>query len=240
MNYKKIIAVGLTSATLLSGAISTVSAAQMQLTRTSYVYNVKGKRVKSAKLAKGKNVRILGTKIIKGKKYYRIGKNKYVKVASLEEISNPATQEELDTLKSLIKSAQDIRLGNVGSMSRYELSSPKAQENFISAINRALYLVKRENSTSKEINDAKEKLDNAINQLDGQRYSLPCSRLDFENGRYTLTDNDKTAILNLVNKVHEATDAHFEKADCQYITYTSKDLSTRHVNTEEYLQFAKQ
>lgn len=50
-----------------------------KLTHNAYVYNSKGKRVKGAKtLKKGRKLRILGYKTIKGKKYARIGKNRYV------------------------------------------------------------------------------------------------------------------------------------------------------------------
>lgn len=96
MNYKKIIAVGLTSATLLSGAITTVSAAQMQLTRTSYVYNAKGKRTKK-RLSSSKELKILGKKIIKGKKFYRVGKNKYVLASNFAKIESTPSNTEPST-----------------------------------------------------------------------------------------------------------------------------------------------
>lgn len=77
MKIRKIIATALASATLLGTAVTTVSAAQLQLVKKSYVYNAKGRKTKST-LRKGKKVKTLGTKKIKGKKFYKIGKNKYI------------------------------------------------------------------------------------------------------------------------------------------------------------------
>lgn len=77
MKIRKIIATTLASATLLGTAVTTVSAAQLQLVKKSYVYNAKGKKTKGT-LRKGKTVKTLGTKKIKGKKFYKIGKNKYI------------------------------------------------------------------------------------------------------------------------------------------------------------------
>ena len=77
MKIRKIIATALASATLLGTAVTTVSAAQLQLVKKSYVYNAKGKKTKGT-LRKGKTVKTLGTKKIKGKKFYKIGKNKYI------------------------------------------------------------------------------------------------------------------------------------------------------------------
>lgn len=53
-----------------------------KLTKNAYIYNVRGKRVGKKVLKKGKTVKILGTKKIHGKKYYRIGKNQYVRTAN--------------------------------------------------------------------------------------------------------------------------------------------------------------
>lgn len=49
----------------------------------SYVYNNKGKRVKVPTLKKNLPILFYNTKTIKGKKYYRIGKNQYVKAANV-------------------------------------------------------------------------------------------------------------------------------------------------------------
>lgn len=106
MKFKKVIFTSIAAVSLsavVSPAISspqnTVNAAikTKSLTKNAFVYNAKGKKVKSAKLAKGKKVKILGTKIIKGKKYYRIGKNKYVRVANFKAISKP-TNPKVDTV----------------------------------------------------------------------------------------------------------------------------------------------
>lgn len=84
MRLKKVIAAGLASVALLGGTVTTVSAAKLQLIRKSYVYNAKGKKTKTV-YRKGRKIKVLGTKKIKGKKYYRIGKNKYVLIKNFKK-----------------------------------------------------------------------------------------------------------------------------------------------------------
>lgn len=84
MRLKKVIAAGLASVALLGTVATSVSAAKLQLIRKTYVYNAKGKKTKTV-YRKGRKIKILGTKKIKGKKYYRIGKNKYVLVKNLKK-----------------------------------------------------------------------------------------------------------------------------------------------------------
>lgn len=84
MRLKKVIAAGLASVALLGGTVTTVSAAKLQLIRKSYVYSAKGKKTKTV-YRKGRKIKVLGTKKIKGKKYYRIGKNKYVLVKNFKK-----------------------------------------------------------------------------------------------------------------------------------------------------------
>lgn len=84
MRFKKIIATGLATVALLGTAVTSVSAAKLQLIRKTYVYNAKGKKTKTL-YRKGRKIKILGTKKIKGKKYYRIGKNKYVLIKNFKK-----------------------------------------------------------------------------------------------------------------------------------------------------------
>ena len=84
MKFKKIITIGLTSIALLGATVTTVSAAKLQLVRKSYVYNAKGKKTKTV-YRKGRKIKVLGTKKIKGKKYYRIGKNKYILIKNFKK-----------------------------------------------------------------------------------------------------------------------------------------------------------
>lgn len=97
MFMKKNVLVSLSVATLLSvGAVgvnevnsvanntSVVQAAvkKSKLTHNDYVYKSNGGRAGKKVLKKGKTVNVLGQKKIHGKRYYRIGKNQYVKVAN--------------------------------------------------------------------------------------------------------------------------------------------------------------
>lgn len=84
MNFKKIVVTGLASVILLGTTVTTVSAAKLQLIRKSNIYNAKGKKTKIV-YRKGRKIKVIGTKKIKGKKFYRIGKNKYVLVKNFKK-----------------------------------------------------------------------------------------------------------------------------------------------------------
>ncbi|KAA8796222.1 hypothetical protein F1B97_08185 [Lactobacillus crispatus] len=105
MFMKKNVLVSLSVATLLSvGAVgvneingvanntNVVQAAVKngKLTHNAYIYKSNGNRYGKKVLKKGKTVKILGTKKIYGKKYYRIGKNQYVKVANFAKKTSKA------------------------------------------------------------------------------------------------------------------------------------------------------
>lgn len=64
-------------------AIKKVTTKSITLTHNAYVYNSKGKRIKSAgTLKKNSVINYVGTKKIKGKNYYNLGKGRYVKTAN--------------------------------------------------------------------------------------------------------------------------------------------------------------
>lgn len=232
-----------------------------KLTKNAYVYNAKGKRVKKVKLAKGKKVAILGTKLINGKKYYRIGKNQYIKVANFKTFkpdsqqpspnmpsqtipapttpTQPATQAERDSFKEFLKKIYSITENGNPENEKYEMSSYEDRLKFSNAVSHAHMLVENKYSTIVDLNNAKAAVKEAYNKLDGQRYQLPCSLMDFDNGMYTLTDADKTAILNLVNKVKGTKDAHFTSSDNQYVKYTIDDLYPTGLPTDNFLKFVK-
>ena len=52
---------------------------RIQLRHNAYVYSAKGKRKSKFSLKRGTYFQTLGQKSIKGKKYYKIGKGKYIK-----------------------------------------------------------------------------------------------------------------------------------------------------------------
>lgn len=62
MNFKKIVAMGLASVVLLGTAVTTVSAAKLQLIRKSYVYNSKGKKTKTF-YRKGRKIKVHSNKV---------------------------------------------------------------------------------------------------------------------------------------------------------------------------------
>ena len=96
MKFKKLIATGLAAVSILGTTATTVSAAKMQLAKKAYVYNVKGKRTKKH-FAKNKSINVIGKKKIKGRKFYKIGKNKYILVKNFNKPivpETPAKQEQ--------------------------------------------------------------------------------------------------------------------------------------------------
>lgn len=90
MKIKKIIATGLAAVTLFGTVTTTVSAAKMQLAKMAYVYNIKGKKTKKH-YAKNKSINVIGKKKIKGRKFYKIGKNKYILVKNFNKSTAPET-----------------------------------------------------------------------------------------------------------------------------------------------------
>lgn len=88
MKFRKLIAAGLASVTLLSATATTVSAfvqrPELTIIKKTYAYNSKGKR-KGKPYYKGWKFALLETRKIKGKKYYRVGKNKYILASKVKK-----------------------------------------------------------------------------------------------------------------------------------------------------------
>lgn len=88
MKFRKLIAAGLASVTLLSATATTVSAfvqrPELTIIKKTYAYNSKGKR-KGKPYYKGWKFALLETREIKGKKYYRVGKNKYILASKVKK-----------------------------------------------------------------------------------------------------------------------------------------------------------
>ena len=88
MSNKKILATASMSFLLGLSTISLPQATQpveastsprIQLRHNAYVYSAKGKRKSKSSLKRGTYFQTLGQKSIRGKKYYKIGKGKYIK-----------------------------------------------------------------------------------------------------------------------------------------------------------------
>lgn len=79
------------------------------LTHNAYVYDKNGKRIKSAKtLKKGATIKYTGTKTIKGKDYYNLGKGQFVKAANVKpDVDDQQGDDEnvKNTYVKLIKNA---------------------------------------------------------------------------------------------------------------------------------------
>ena len=88
MTNKKVLAAALMSFLLGLSIISSPKTTQaveastsprIQLRHNAYVYTAKGKRKSKFSLKRGTYFQTLGQKSIRGKKYYKIGKGKYIK-----------------------------------------------------------------------------------------------------------------------------------------------------------------
>lgn len=90
MKFKKLLVTGLAAVSILGATATTASAAKMQLAKKAYVYNVKGRRTKKH-YAKNKAIKIIGQKKIKGRKFYKVGKNKYILVKNFSKSIVPET-----------------------------------------------------------------------------------------------------------------------------------------------------
>lgn len=97
MSMKKLLTTISTGFALVLGLIAlpysavTISAAtspRLQLRQNSYVYSISGKRKGKIVLKKGTYLRALSKKAIKGKKYYRIGKGRYIRTNNAVIIPN--------------------------------------------------------------------------------------------------------------------------------------------------------
>lgn len=137
---KKVL-VSLSVATLLSvGAVSvnqvnttpTVveasAVAKKKLTHNAYLYRNNGKRYGKKVLKKGRTIKVYGEKTIKGKKYYRVGKKQYVKLANfkakktakVENNTGVAIQYHL-THNAFVYNSKGQRVKSVGTLKKNHL-----------------------------------------------------------------------------------------------------------------------
>lgn len=95
MKLKKVLAASLTSLALLSSSINVVNAniyvdkrfsSEYKATKTTFAYNSKGKKVGKPYL-KGWTFTSFGPKKIKGKKFYKVGKNKYILASNVKKVT---------------------------------------------------------------------------------------------------------------------------------------------------------
>lgn len=120
-----------TSAAVALSLMSTLGAANNQaqasstgyLNRKAYIYTAKGRRSKAKALSRGRKIKNYGVKWIKHKKYFRIGKNKYIrsvnvskKQSSLYSIKikkNPIydTKQQLPSAESYVSNLSSMPKG---------------------------------------------------------------------------------------------------------------------------------
>lgn len=76
----------------------------IKLTHNAYVYDKNGKRIKSAAtLKKNSVIAYIGTKTIKGKKYYNLGKGQYVKTSNAKAAAANTTDTDTKDESTYIK-----------------------------------------------------------------------------------------------------------------------------------------
>lgn len=88
MKFKKLLISGITFISFFGSTSTVVNASpntEIKTIKKTYAYNSKGKK-KGRPYFKGWRFNIWSTKKIKGKKYYRVGKNKYIRASSVKKI----------------------------------------------------------------------------------------------------------------------------------------------------------
>ncbi|RVU71213.1 MULTISPECIES: SLAP domain-containing protein [Lactobacillus] len=194
---KRNILVSLSVAALLSvGAVSVsevnsantnvvqaaVRVQRKKLTHNAYVYRANGKRFNKKKLKKGLKVKIFGTKTIKGKKYYKIGKDKYVKVANFKRTnvkssvvsitnygtstskktsSNSGFRENKDYYITTDKNGNKVVVGRTGSSKGGNTSSSTGSTSSASTSNKGASTTTSTTTNGKRYNTRKSSWDNS-------------------------------------------------------------------------------
>lgn len=132
----------------------------IKLTHNAYVYNNKGVRIKSAgTLKKGTTIKYTGTKKIKGKKYFALANNQFVKTANAKVTSDESVQDDTtminiiknsivydgngqayDPQQKIIKGAQYVALKakNIDGKWYYMIGNSEDGEQWIKAVNTTL------------------------------------------------------------------------------------------------------
>lgn len=88
MNKKKLVTIA-GALLMLSSMGSTVNASsQVALTHNSYVYDQNGHRIGNIVLKKNQKVKVTKTKKIKGKKYAKIGKNRFIRANNYQAVAS--------------------------------------------------------------------------------------------------------------------------------------------------------
>ncbi|WEV70701.1 SEC10/PgrA surface exclusion domain-containing protein [Lactobacillus sp. ESL0785] len=77
-----------------------VVAKAAKLTKKSYVYNGKGKKIGKKALKKNKNIKVYGTKTIKGQAYYNLGNGKYLPAKKVKLATIVMTLEKTNIYNS--------------------------------------------------------------------------------------------------------------------------------------------
>lgn len=222
MFMKKNVLVSLSVATLLSvGAVgvneingvanntNVVQAAVKngKLTHNAYIYKSNGNRYGKKVLKKGKTVKILGTKKIYGKKYYRIGKNQYVKVANFaKKVSkaNAVGGQYYLTHNAYVYNAEGKRIKGADTLKKSHIFTVVGTK----TINGENYLflgngqyVKAANAQSTSAEGANNPVNNnATNTAVGNTTGNSATAEKKTNNSKNSTANDIAQILNLKNK----------------------------------------
>lgn len=124
MKFKKVIAASLASIALLGSSSTVVNAVKVPIQlitkKDTYTYNSKGRKVGKI-YYKGSWFDLLGTKKIKGKQYYRVGKNKYVKASKVRKYDlnvDDSNQSQPNTPKWQSKHLVDNEVGLVAQIKK--------------------------------------------------------------------------------------------------------------------------
>lgn len=177
-----------------------------KLTKNAYVYNARGKRVGKKVLKKGKTVKILGTKKIHGKKYYRIGKNQYVRTA------NFVVKRSTTSIKASSSSNVTGTVTTNSSMSNKEFTttSSKGHSAFPTSKSVGSKTSTSGSSKSNSSNSTSSNKSNDDTNVSGVRYNTKKSSMD---NAPTLSAEDERIARKYMNKSVYFTDEEVQQIE---------------------------
>ena len=129
-----------------------------KITHNAFIYDSKGRRKIGFTLKKGKLIKVYNRKKIKGKKFIRIGKNKYIKKSNVRKIKKYLFTINLENYVSAhVIPQKDSAFGNdfIGKQKIYEKQRDSNGNEWL-AVNKDNWLLKTdvENSSKKDKDDA--------------------------------------------------------------------------------------
>ena len=208
----------------------------LKLLHTSYVFDKTGKHILGKYVVKGNILYVKGKISIDGKPYYGLMGDDdenvvgYIPVSAFEP---NGTDLKGATDKEFIQYKKDINqlYSSVNNNSILDLATSAKRTAYFNAADVAETVGNFKYSTIEDMKEAKAKLQQAIQNLDGKPIVVEGS---YDN--YTLTDAQKSQILTLVNRKYDTNDARFDP-DGKYVIYTNQYEQRETTDIRPFIKF---